>query len=115
MAKFYEEYTIYLGDKVSFEVHDFERNCTMIQTGTVQDISQLPDVFVEGFDVIRNGKYNRWKIGINSLRLIYSEHEDAGISWRTEIDEDEEVEFVHKGDPGTREFNEIEYIDHKKH
>ena len=45
MGKFIIEYNIFLGDTVRFELSD-----GIYQMGIVQDISQLPDVFVEGFN-----------------------------------------------------------------
>ena len=59
MAKFTVEYTIHVGDKVSFIGHGVTASGIMyeeVQMGTVQDISQLPDVFVEGF---RNSAFGR--------------------------------------------------------
>lgn len=105
MAKFVIEYNIHLGDIVRFKQYE------VWQEGIVQDISQLPDVFVEGADNA-TGLYNRWRIGIDSLELIYSEHDDSGKWSSVEIDDNENVEFVHKGDVGTPEFNEIEYTNY---
>lgn len=113
MAKFSIEYTIHLGDRVCFNVRDDEHMCDRIQTGTVQDISHLPDVFVEGFDILRGGKYTRWKKDIGKLDILASNYEDAGTNTSMNFGDDEEVEFVHKGDIGTKEFDEIEYVNHK--
>ena len=114
MAKFTVEYNIHLGDKVSFIDHGVTNDGEMydtVQYGTVQDISQIPDVFVEGF---RNegGRYTRWKKDITTLRFHDPSHEDSGKSTKLEYEENEEVEFVHKGSPDTPEFNQIEYVKH---
>lgn len=112
MAKFSVEYTIHLGDKVSFIDH--RDGYDVVQFGIVQDISQIPDIFVEGFRV-GTGEYTRWKRDIMHLDMVDSKYEDAGKSHVTEFEKDEEVEFVHKGDVGTPEFDEIEYVDHKQY
>lgn len=108
MAKFSVEYTIHLGDKVSFMVH--RKNYQYVQFGIVQDISQIPDIFVEGFD--ENGNYIRWKRDIMNLTTIDSKYEDYGKCTKIEFDKNEEVEFIHKGEVGTPEYNEIEYVKH---
>ena len=111
MAKFTIEYNIHLGDKVAFIEHGVTSDGVEydeIQLGYVQDISQLPDVFVEGFSN-RNGKYTRWRKDIKNLDLIHSEHDDSGKSTKLEFEKNEDVEFVHKGDPGTKEFDELVY------
>ena len=92
MAKFVIEYNIYLGDRVRFTLSN-----GLPQEGIVQDISQLPDVFVEGNDM-ETGEYKRWRKGIDSLKLIYSEHDDAGEWCDCEIGDNEGVEFVHGED-----------------
>lgn len=111
MAKCSVEYTIHLGDKVSFVVHrpDYE----YVQFSIVQDISQMPDIFVEGFDN-ETHQYTRWKRDIMHLDMVYSDYEDAGKVYKWEFDKDEEVEFVHKGYPGTPEYDEIKYVKHSK-
>lgn len=111
MAKFSVEYSIHLGDKVSFIVH--RDGYEYVQFGIVQDISQMPDIFVEGFDN-ETRRYTRWKRDIMNLTMVDSKYDDAGKSHKWEFEKDEEVEFVHKGDPGTPEFDEIEYVDHKR-
>lgn len=111
MAKFSVEYTIHLHDKVSFIVH--RNGYEYVQFGIVQDISQMPDIFVEGFDN-ETRQYTRWKRDIMNLTMVDSNYEDAGKSYKWEFEKKEELEFVHKGDPGTPEFKEIEYINHKK-
>ena len=111
MAKFTIEYNIHLGDEVSFIDHGVTDDGTMydtIQKAIVQDISQLPDVFVEGF-CNENGRYTRWKKDITRLTFSYLRHEDSGINAKVEYEADENIEFVHKGDVGTPEFAEIEY------
>ena len=111
MAKFTVEYTIHVGDKVSFIEHGVTADGMMydeVQMGTVQDISQLPDVFVEGFRNSDN-RYTRWKKDICNLHFHYSEHEEYGRWTNVEIGKDEFVEFVHDGDVGTREFDSLKY------
>lgn len=105
MAKFIKEYNIHLGDAVRFEQDG------IYQEGIVQDISQLPDVFVEGFDN-KTREYKRWRKDIERIEWIYSKSDDYGRWSRVEFDDGENVEFVHKGDVDTPEFNEIEYIPH---
>ena len=111
MAKFTVEYTIHVGDKVSFIEHGVTADGMMydeVQMGTVQDISQLPDVFVEGFRNSDN-RYTRWKKDICNLHFHYSEHDEYGGRTNVEIGKDEFVEFVHKGDVNTKEFYERIY------
>lgn len=103
MAKFAVEYEIHLGDIVRFEKSDGTS-----QQGVVQDVSQIPDIFVEGFD---GGEYKRWRLGIDSLEVLYSKGDLSGKSTRVEIGSKEPVEFVHKGDVGTKEFDELIYTD----
>lgn len=99
MAKYIIEYEIHVGDSVRFH------NGDKYQFGIVQDISQLPDIWVEGFE---DGKYKRWYRGIDSLKVISSEH-DSGTRDAGEFEEHEVFEFVHKGDVGTPEFKELIY------
>lgn len=87
MAKFKIEYNIYIGDTVVFNDNGVKRQ------GTVQDISQIPDIFVEGFN--DENKYTRWKLGINSLEVIFSDHDDSGKYFSSEIMKGEPIEFVH--------------------
>ena len=101
MAKYIVEYEIHVGDAVAFET-DSPKPC---QYGIVQDISQLPDIWVEGFE---DGKYKRWCRGIDSLEIISSEH-DSGASYKVEIAKGEAKYFVHKGDVETPEFEELIY------
>lgn len=111
MAKFTVEYNIHVGDRVSFIEHGVTGDGIMydeVQFGTVQDISQLPDVFVEGFRNSDN-QYTRWKKDVCNLHFHYSEHDDAGKWTNTEIGKDEYVEFVHKGNPNTKEFYDLLY------
>lgn len=104
MAKYIVEHEIHVGDSVRF------LNGDGYQYGIVQDISQLPDIWVEGFE---DYKYKRWCRGIDSLEVISSEH-DSGTKYATVIDEGEAKEFVHKGDVGTPEFNELIYTHFKQ-
>ena len=105
MARFIKEYNIHLCDVVRFEQDG------IYQEGIVQDISQLPDVFVEGFDN-KTGEYKRWRKDIERNEWMISKSDNYGICSRVEFDDGEIVEFVHKGDVGTPEFSEIEYIAH---
>lgn len=99
MAKYIVEYEIHVGDVVKF------LNRSEFREGIVQDISQLPDIWVEGFE---DGKYKRWCRGIDSLEVISSEH-DSGVRTNGEFEEHEVFDFVHKGDVGTPEFKELIY------
>lgn len=99
MAKYIIEHEIHVGDRVAF------LNGEEYQYGIVQDISQLPDIWVEGFE---DGTYKRWCRGIDSLEIISSEH-DSGVSVKVEIAKGEAKEFVHKGAVGTQEFEELIY------
>lgn len=101
MAKYIIEYDVRLGDEVCFKRMD-----EIFQYGVVQDISQLPDVFVEGFD---GGQYKRWRIGVDKLHFYNSSRENAGGWSRVEIDRNENVEFVHVGDVGTEDFGKLKY------
>ena len=87
MANFKIEYNIYIGDIVFF--NDNGIKCQ----GKVQDISQIPDIFVEGFN--DDNKYTRWKIGIDSLEVVYSEYYNSGKHFSSEIAKGEPIEFVH--------------------
>lgn len=87
MASFIVKYNIYIGDTVAFNDDGIRRQ------GIVQDISHISDIFVEGYN--NKNEYTRWKLGINSLEVIYSDHEDAGKWFDFEIGKKEPVEFVH--------------------
>lgn len=101
MAKYIIEHEIHIGDTVAFETDPSKP----YQLGIVQDISHIPEIWVEGFE---DGKYKRWCRGIESLEFISSEH-NSGVSARVEIIAGEAKEFVHKGDVDTPEFNELIY------
>jgi hypothetical protein len=101
MAKYIIEYNVCVGDEVRFERMD-----GIFQYGVVQDVSCLPDVFVEGFDM---GEYKRWRIGVDKLDFYNSSRQDAGEVVRVEISRDENVEFVHCGDVGTDDFGKLKY------
>ena len=90
MAKFIIMYNIFLEDRVRFKKSD-----GTYQEGLVQDISQLPDVFVEGFE---NGEYKRWRQGIDSLELIYSKTDLSGKTSEVKFDSGEGIEFIHGED-----------------
>ena len=87
MAKFKIEYNIYVGDTVVFNDDGVKRQ------GTVQDISQIPDIFVEGYN--DDNQYTRWKLGIDSLEVVFSDHDDSGKYFISEIAKGEPIEFVH--------------------
>ena len=87
MAKFKIEYNIYIGDVVVFNDNGVKRQ------GTVQDVSQIPDIFVEGYNY--DNKYTRWKLGIDSLEVVFSDHDDSGKYFSSEIAKGEPIEFVH--------------------
>ena len=96
MAKFKIEYNVYIGDIVVFNDNGVKRQ------GTVQDVSQIPDIFVEGFN--DDNEYTRWKLGINSIEVIFSEHDDSGKYFSSEIAKGEPIEFVHG-----ENFNDLIY------
>ena len=96
MAKFKIEYNIYIGDIVVFDDNGIKRQ------GKVQDISQIPDIFVEGRD--DDNKYTRWKRGIDSLEVVFSEHDNSGKYFSSEIAKGEPIEFVHG-----RKFDDLIY------
>lgn len=106
MAKFTVVHTIHVGDRVSFIDHHGDHD--EVQMGIVQDISQLPDVFVEGFCNSDN-RYTRWRKDIDNLTIHDSEYEDYGRHYTSEFEKDERVEFIHDGDVGTREFYNLKY------
>jgi hypothetical protein len=111
MAKFTIEYNIHVGDMVSFIEHGVTADGRMydeVQHGIVQDISQLPDVFVEGFCNSDN-RYTRWRKDISNLHFHDSKYEDYGKRTNVEIGKDEFVEFIHKGNVGTKEFDSLKY------
>lgn len=99
MAKYIIEHEIHVGDSVRFHNKD------EYQFGIVQDISQMPDIWVEGFE---DGKYKRWCRGIDSLEIISSEH-DSGTRDKVEIADGEVIYFVHGGDVDTPKYNELIY------
>lgn len=99
MAKYIIEYGIHIGDGVRF------RNGNEYQYGIVQDISQIPDIWVEGFE---DGKYKRWCRGIDSLEILGGNH-DSGTSSKILIEDGEAIEFAHEGDVDTAEFNQLKY------
>lgn len=99
MAKYIIEHEIHVGDTVRF------RNGDWYQYGIVQDISQMPDIWVEGFE---DGKYKRWCRGIDSLEIVSSGY-GSGTSTEVKISEGEPIEFVHEGDVGTEEYKKLKY------
>ena len=101
MAKYIVEYEIHVGDTVAFET-DPSKPC---QRGIVQDISHIPDIWVEGFE---DGKYKRWCRGIDSLEVMHSDF-DSGTKYVNVVDEGEPIDFVHGGDVDTKEFEELIY------
>ena len=99
MAKYIIEYNIHIEDQVRFL-----KDNGMYQYGVVQDISQLPDVFVEGFEF---GEYKRWRIGIDKLEFIDPDGSDKSV--KVCYENNEHVEFVHGGLAGTPGYQEIKY------
>lgn len=99
MAKYIIEYEIHVGNSVLFH------NGDKYQFGIVQDITQMPDIWVEGFE---DGKYKRWCLGLDSLEIISGEL-DSGTRVKVEIAKGEAKYFVHKGDVETPEFKELIY------
>lgn len=99
MAKFIIEYEIHIGDSVRFH------NGDGYQYGIVQDISQMPDIWIEGFE---NGKYKRWRREIDSLEIVSSGY-GSGTSTNVKITVGEPIEFVHEGDVDTEEYNKLKY------
>ena len=102
MAVYREEWRIYVGDLVAFEDSEGVR-----KYGRVQDISHLPDVWVE---LVDGGIYKRYCMGVNKFEVIDSEYDDSGRWSSGEIGKDEVVEFIHKGDLGTEGFGELVYF-----
>lgn len=102
MATFKIEWTYYVEDVVSFIDCEGKRHI-----GVVQSVHDLPDIWVECWD---DGTYRRYRLGIDSICLENSEHEDSGSRSKTTYGKSEKIEFVHKGEFGTKEFEEISYI-----
>lgn len=86
MAKYIIEYNIHIGDRAWFD------NNGIRMLGTVQDISQLPDVWLEGYD---QGEYKRWCRGINSIDIDFSDHDTYGKYEWADYEKHESVEFVY--------------------
>ena len=103
MAKFIHEYTIHVGDVVEF-TSPLGNGYMETRRGIVQDISQLPDVFVEGIN--NNGQYTRWRKGIDKLVVVASvnDEEPSGPTLSVNFEPDEVVEFVHNGGLDSPEF-----------
>ena len=103
MAIFKVEYRYYVGDVVDFEV------CDVLHRGVIQSVHDIPDVWIECTD---DGTYRRYRIGINSIKKVWwSEHDDYGVRYESSWGDDEHIEFVHKGDFGTKEYDEIKYLE----
>lgn len=97
MAKFIIEYDVNVGDRVSvfFQGNVFE--------GFVQDVSQMPDVFVEFVDY--SGVYRRMRVGVDTLTGL----DKNFLSSRVEIGDDEYVEMLHGGNVGEDGFNDLSF------
>lgn len=104
MAKFITEYEIHVGDIVRFKTNSSKP----YQIGIVQDITQMPDIWVEGF---AECQFKRWCIGIDSLEIVISDY-DSCAKTTMEIEEGEMIEFVHEGDVGTPGFGKLIYTFH---
>lgn len=87
MAKFIVEYDVRIGDTVRFEGPDGQ---TTIY-GVVQDVNQLPDVFVE---CTINGVSKKYRLGVDKLDFSPAASYDAGKSTEVRIGENEPVEFI---------------------
>lgn len=91
MAKFTHTYELSLGDRVNFRT---SLGSGQVQLGTVQDLSEYPDVWVEvGDPKWKWPHYNRYKISVNLIENCidnYDWHEDS-----VEFKKDEPIEFVY--------------------
>ena len=104
MARFVITHEIRIGDYVKFSQGRPGIDRRQL-TGIVQDITEMPDIWVEGFD---EGCYKRWRIGIDKLEVICSDNE-SGTYTECIYDKDEPVAFVHAGEFGTSEFSTLIY------
>lgn len=102
MAKFIIEYDVNVGDRVSvyFRGEVFE--------GFVQDVSQMPDVFVEFVD--GSGIYRRMRLGVDSLTGLDKYFESS----RVEIGDDEYVEMLHGGNLGEDGFKDLSFTTYRE-
>lgn len=103
MATFKIEYRYYVGDLVEFKTTVFNGG---IHRGFVQSLTEIPDVFVE---TVENGVYKRYRVGIDKLKLVFSEYVDSGTWSSVKVDKGEIIEQVHGGELGTKEFGELIY------
>ena len=104
MAKFIIEYDVNVGDRVSVYFRGG------VYDGFVQDVTQMPDVFVEFVD--ESGIYRRIRVGVDSLT-------GTGIdknfeSSRVEIWDDEYVEMLHGGNLGEDGFNDLSFTTYRE-
>ena len=97
--RFTINYTYHLGDVVEFTVNG------QTHVGKIQNLNEIPDVWVESTD---DGTYRRYRLDVTGLKLAFSSYDDSGISYDVEYDKGEPLEFVHKGEYPTSEYNEIE-------
>lgn len=102
MAKFIKTYELHLGDVVDFRVSyrlPGQDNFKILR-GTVQDISEFPEVWVETGDP--NGDdYKRYHISVNLIEgLPFSD--EPWIYETTEYEKNEPVEFVYNEDCSER-------------
>jgi hypothetical protein len=102
MAKFIIEYDVNVGDRVEvpFQGNVFE--------GFVQDVTQMPDVFVEFVDY--SGVYRRIRVGVDSLTGIDKSFESS----RVEIVDDEYVEMLHGGNLGEDGFEDLSFTTYRE-
>ena len=97
MAKFIIEYDVNVGDRVAvpFQGKVFE--------AFVQDVTQMPDVFVEFVDY--SGVYRRMRVGVDTLTGLDKSFESS----RVEIGDDEYVEMLHGGNFGEEGFEDLSF------
>ena len=87
MATFTKRIEINLGDYLRFKTHDNETLC-----GTVQCISEFPDIFVETGDP--EGKsYRRYRTSVNCILDNYTN--DDWFTEEVSFKKNEELEFVY--------------------
>lgn len=97
MARFIKTYELHLGDVVDFRLH---KSNLFTKRGTVQDISEFPEVWVEVGDPI-DYDYKRYHISVNLIEgLPFSD--EHWIYETTEYDKNEPLEFVYNEDCSER-------------
>ena len=102
MSKFIIEYDVNVGDRVSVYF------CGKVFEGFVQDVTQMPDVFVEFVDY--SGVYRRMRVGVDTLTGL----DKSFGSTRVEIGDDEYVEMLHGGNLGEDGFNDLSFTTYRE-